>query len=31
VYGRWLDSFCHLRGADREFTIANIESVAPAR
>ncbi len=30
VYGRWLDSFCYLRGADREFTVANIESVAPA-
>lgn len=28
--GRWLDSFCHLRAADREFTVANIESVAPA-
>lgn len=31
VFGRWLDSFCYLRGADREFTVANIESVAPAR
>ncbi|TDV44959.1 helicase-associated domain-containing protein [Actinophytocola oryzae] len=31
IYGRWLDSYCHLRGADREFTIANIESVAPPR
>jgi predicted DNA-binding transcriptional regulator YafY len=29
VYGRWLDSWCHLRNADREFTVANIESVAP--
>ncbi len=31
IYGRWLESHCYLRGADREFTIANIESVAPAR
>jgi hypothetical protein len=30
IYGRWLGSFCYLRNADREFTIANIESVAPA-
>lgn len=30
VYGRWLESWCHLRGAEREFTIANIRSVAPA-
>lgn len=30
IYGRWLASYCYLRGADREFTIANIESVAPA-
>jgi hypothetical protein len=30
IQGRWLVAFCHLRGADREFTIANIESVAPA-
>ena len=29
--GRWLDSFCYLRDADREFTIANSESVASAR
>lgn len=29
IYDRWLDSHCYLRGADREFTIANIESVAP--
>jgi hypothetical protein len=31
VYGRWLDSWCHLRNAQRDFTIANIEAVAPAR
>ena len=31
LYGRWLESFCYLRGGDREFTIANIEAVAPAR
>lgn len=30
VHGRWLESYCYLRGADREFTIGNIESVAPA-
>jgi len=29
LYGRWLDSWCHLRDAQREFTVANIESVAP--
>jgi hypothetical protein len=27
--GRWLESWCHLRNADREFTVANIESVSP--
>lgn len=31
VYGRWLDSWCHLRNAQRDFTIANIEAIAPAR
>ncbi|HEU0088575.1 MAG TPA: helicase-associated domain-containing protein [Pseudonocardiaceae bacterium] len=31
LYGRWLDSWCHLRNAQRDFTIANIESVSPAR
>lgn len=31
LYGRWLDSWCHLRNAQLEFTVANIESVAPAR
>ncbi|HEY3751440.1 MAG TPA: helicase-associated domain-containing protein [Pseudonocardiaceae bacterium] len=30
LYGRWLDSWCHLRNAQREFTVANIESVEPA-
>lgn len=29
LYGRWLDSWCHLRNAQRDFTIANIESVSP--
>lgn len=28
LHGRWLDSWCHLRDAQREFTVANIESVA---
>lgn len=31
LYGKWLDSWCHLRNAQREFTVANIESVAPVR
>lgn len=31
LYGRWLDSWCHLRNAQRDFAIANIESVDPAR
>jgi hypothetical protein len=31
IADRWLESFCYLRDADREFTIANIDSVAPAR
>ncbi|MGH3912309.1 MAG: helicase-associated domain-containing protein [Pseudonocardiaceae bacterium] len=31
LYGKWLDSWCHLRNAQRDFAIANIESVAPAR
>jgi hypothetical protein len=30
LYGRWLESWCHLRNGEREFTVANIESVAPA-
>ncbi|MGB9047880.1 MAG: helicase-associated domain-containing protein [Pseudonocardiaceae bacterium] len=30
LYGRWLDSWCHLRNAQRDFTIANIEAVGPA-
>lgn len=28
--GRWLVSWCHLRNGEREFTVGNIESVAPA-
>lgn len=31
LYGRWLGSRCHLRNAQRDFTIATIEAVAPAR
>jgi Helicase conserved C-terminal domain len=30
LYGRWLDSWCYLRNAQRDFTIANIEAVSPA-
>ncbi len=30
LYGKWLDSWCYLRQAQRDFTIANIEAVAPA-
>jgi predicted DNA-binding transcriptional regulator YafY len=29
LYGRWLNAWCHLRSAEREFTVAGIESVAP--
>jgi hypothetical protein len=29
LYGRWLSSWCHLREAEREFTVSGIESVAP--
>jgi hypothetical protein len=29
LYGRWLSSWCHLRSAEREFTVAGIESVGP--
>jgi hypothetical protein len=29
LYGRWLDCWCHLRNAQRDFTIANIEAVSP--
>lgn len=29
VYGRWLDAWCHLRNGQRDFTVANIEFVAP--
>jgi Helicase conserved C-terminal domain len=31
LYGKWLDSWCHTRNAQRDFTIANIEAVGPAR
>jgi hypothetical protein len=30
LYGRWIDSWCHLRNAQRDFTISNIEAVSPA-
>jgi hypothetical protein len=29
LYGKWIESWCHLRNAERDFTVANIESVAP--
>ncbi|QYN37803.1 helicase-associated domain-containing protein [Pseudonocardia sp. DSM 110487] len=29
LYGRWLNAWCHLRSAEREFTVAGIESVGP--
>jgi predicted DNA-binding transcriptional regulator YafY len=29
LYGRWINSWCHLRSAEREFAVAGIESVAP--
>lgn len=28
LYGRWLVSWCHLRSAEREFTVSGIESVS---
>jgi hypothetical protein len=28
LYGRWVSSWCHLRAAEREFTLAGIESVS---
>ncbi len=30
MFGRWLDAWCHLRNDDREFAIANIQSISPA-
>ncbi|WP_163507097.1 helicase-associated domain-containing protein [Fodinicola acaciae] len=30
LYGRWLTAWCHLRNGERDFTVANIGSVAPA-
>lgn len=30
LWGRWLTSWCHLRNGEREFTVANVESVGPA-
>lgn len=30
IFGRWIDAWCYLRDDDREFTIANIDSVSPA-
>ncbi|MGH3545866.1 MAG: WYL domain-containing protein, partial [Mycobacteriales bacterium] len=29
VYGKWLDAWCHLRNAQRDFTVAKIKAVAP--
>jgi predicted DNA-binding transcriptional regulator YafY len=29
LYGRWISAWCHLRSADREFSVAGIEAVAP--
>lgn len=29
LYGRWIDSWCHLRGGQRDFTVTSIESVNP--
>ncbi|MGQ0778555.1 MAG: helicase-associated domain-containing protein [Pseudonocardiales bacterium] len=31
LYGKWLDCWCHLRNGQRDFAIANIESVSPVR
>jgi len=30
LYDRWVSSWCHLRGAQREFALSGIESVSPA-
>jgi hypothetical protein len=29
LYGRWLRAWCHLRSAEREFTVSGIETVGP--
>jgi predicted DNA-binding transcriptional regulator YafY len=29
LYGRWMTAWCHLRSAEREFTVERIESVSP--
>ncbi|HLU58226.1 MAG TPA: helicase-associated domain-containing protein [Pseudonocardia sp.] len=29
LYGAWLHAWCHLRGAEREFTVSRIEAVSP--
>lgn len=29
LYGRWIDSWCRLKNAQRDFTVANIEAVSP--
>ncbi|WP_219417802.1 helicase-associated domain-containing protein [Pseudonocardia nigra] len=29
LYGRWLNSWCHLRSGEREFAVAGIEAVGP--
>jgi hypothetical protein len=30
LYGRWISAWCHLRSAEREFSVAGIEAVAPS-
>ncbi|WP_214368698.1 hypothetical protein [Pseudonocardia sp. H11422] len=30
LHGRWLDSWCHWKNGQRDFTVGNIEAVAPA-
>lgn len=29
LFGRWIRAWCHLRSAEREFSVAGIEAVAP--
>jgi predicted DNA-binding transcriptional regulator YafY len=29
LYGPWLNAWCHLRSAERQFTVSSIESVSP--
>ncbi len=30
LYGRWVTAWCHAKNGQRDFTVANIEAVAPA-